>query len=122
MAPPSASGDNPFDVHVDRIVAFQPTFERLDARVVTAHNQVSPASAQGLGSFPQAQTIITEHTRLLAELLARLAELKAAIAAANTKTTMLIENYRKAESANQTSVEALMGPLLNVISAVTRKD
>ena len=121
MAPPLAA-DGPFDVQVDRIQQFQPTFERLDARVSTAHSQASPASAQGLGTFPQAQSIITDHTRLLAELLARLAELKAAIAAANAKTTKLIDNYRRAEQANKVSVESLMGPLLGVITAVTAKD
>lgn len=120
MPPPSAT-DGPFDVHVDRIVEFQPTFGRLDARVSTAHSQVSPASAQGLGTFPQAQSIITEHTRLLAQLLARLAELQAAIAAANAKTTKLIDNYRRAEQTNRNSMESLMGPLLGVISAIAKK-
>jgi hypothetical protein len=120
--PPPVSGDGNFEVDVDAIEDFQPTFNRLDARSTTASSKISPASAHGLGTFTDAMTVIQEHERLRGEYVARLAQLRAAVAAANAKTSKLIANYRTTESANDTNMTSLLGPLANVIAQVARKD
>ena len=118
MPPPNSA----FEVDVDAIEDFQPTFNRLDARVKTASDKVAPAQAEGLGSFTDAMTVISEHNRLRTEYLTRLEILRAAVSVANRKTTTLINNYRGTESTHTNNMSSLMGPLANVIQQVARKD
>ncbi|GAA4907031.1 hypothetical protein LX16_3275 [Stackebrandtia albiflava] len=119
--PPPSSADGRIDVDVDAIEDFQPTFNRLDARVGTASAKIGPASAQGLGHFTDAVSVITDHDRLRAQYLERLALLRAAVIAANQKTTQLIRNYRKTETAHVGNMTELLVPLANVIKDL-RKD
>ncbi|ADD40112.1 hypothetical protein [Stackebrandtia nassauensis] len=120
--PPPPPTDGRFEVDVDAIEDFQPTFNRLDSRVSTASGKVSPASAEGLGTFTDAMTVIRDHDRLRATYLTRLEMLRAAVAIANTKTTRLIANYRGTESTETSNMTALLGPLANVIQQIARKD
>ncbi|CAM3193858.1 hypothetical protein [Stackebrandtia soli] len=121
MPPPAAYTDAAFSVHVDAIEDFQPTFSRLDARATTASAKIGPATANGLGIFNDATTIISEHTRLRAEYMARLALLRVAVATVNAKTTRVIANYRRTETVNIESMMKLLEPLATVINAL-RKD
>lgn len=120
--PPPPTSDGAFEVDVDAIEDFQPTFNRLDSRVSTATSKVSPASAEGLGTFTDAVAVIRAHDRLRASYLARLEMLRAAVAIANTKTTRLIANYRGTETTETANMTALLGPLANVIQQIARKD
>lgn len=120
--PPPPPSDGAFEVDVDAIEDFQPTFNRLDSRVSTATGKVSPASAEGLGIFSEAQQVIRDHDRLRTTYLARLEMLRAAVAIANAKTTRLIANYRGTETTETSNMTALIGPLANVIQQIARKD
>ena len=119
MPPPTTDGA--FEVDVDAIEDFQPTFNRLDSRVSTATSKIGPASAQGLGSFTDAVQVIGEHDRLRTQYQTRLEQLRAAVSIANTKTTRLIANYRRTESTHTDNMSALLGPLANIFQQV-RKD
>lgn len=120
--PPPPPSDGAFEVDVDAIEDFQPTFNRLDSRVSTASGKVSPATAEGLGTFTDAVAIIREHDRLRTSYLSRLEMLRAAVAIANTKTTRLIGNYRGTETTESSNMTSLLGPLANVIQQIARKD
>lgn len=119
MPPPS--DDSSIEVDVVAIEDFQPTFNRLDARATTAHTKVGPASAQGLGQFSAAVQVIADHDRLRGQYMERLALLRQAVAIANQKTTLLINNYRKTEGNAVGNMNVFMGPLANIIKEV-RKD
>lgn len=119
--PPPSPADGRIDVDVDAIEDFQPTFTRLEARLGTASGKVGPASANGLGSFTDAISVIRDHERLRAQYLSRLQLLRAAVAAANQKTTQLIRNYRKTETNHVGNMVSLLGPLATVVKEI-RKD
>ncbi|HZE39120.1 MAG TPA: hypothetical protein VE172_09955 [Stackebrandtia sp.] len=119
MPPPPSEGS--VNVDVDAIEDFQPTFNRLDARASTASGKISPATAQGLGSFTDAAKVISDHDRLRTEYQTRLEMLRAAVAVANLKTSRLIANYRRTEGGHVTSMNALVGPMATLFQAV-RKD
>lgn len=120
--PPPSSADGAFEVDVDAIEDFQPTFNRLDARASTASGKIGPASAQGLGTFSQAVNVISEHNRLRTQYQTRLEILRAAVSIANIKTSRLIANYRRTENASSGNMTSLLGPLLNVIQQAKKGD
>lgn len=104
-------GEARFQVDVDAISDFQTVFNRLDARASTAGAKVSPASAEGLGTFPEARTIITEHDQLRAQYQARLETLRAAVAAASQKTARVVANYRQTETGHTGNMSNMQAPL-----------
>lgn len=116
MPPPSTDGA--FEVDVEAIEDFQMVFNRLDARASTASGKIGPASAQGLGTFPQATAVITEHDRLRVQYQTRLEILRAAVSIANTKTSRLISNYRRTEDAQTGNMNVFLGPLMTIFKQI----